>query len=237
MKHIYLVLLILISNTLSAQNLTQTIRGTIVDEHTQMQLVGVLVEAYIDSTKSGAITDVDGKFKLEEMPIGRYVLNFSYLGYENTGVSQLEVTSTKETILSIEMMEKVTTTATIIVRARKDKSKTINQMVTVSGRTFSIEESQRYAGSRGDVARMAQNFAGVQGADDSRNDIVVRGNSPMGVLYRLEGVDIPNPNHFSTAGTTGGPVSMLNNNVLENSDFLSGAFPAEYGNALSLIHI
>ena len=235
MKHIYLVLLILISNTLSAQNLTQTIRGTIVDEHTQMQLVGVLVEAYIDSTKSGAITDVDGKFKLKEMPIGRYVLNFSYLGYENTGVSQLEVTSTKETILNIEMMEKVTTTATIIVRARKDKSKTINQMVTVSGRTFSIEESQRYAGSRGDVARMAQNFAGVQGADDSRNDIVVRGNSPMGVLYRLEGVDIPNPNHFSTAGTTGGPVSMLNNNVLENSDFLSGAFPAEYGNATAAV--
>ncbi|MDC1431207.1 carboxypeptidase-like regulatory domain-containing protein, partial [Bacteroidia bacterium] len=235
MKHIYLVLLILISNTLSAQNLTQTIRGTIVDEHTQMQLVGVLVEAYIDSTKSGAITDVDGKFKLKEMPIGRYVLNFSYLGYENTGVSQLEVTSTKETILNIEMMEKVTTTATIIVRARKDKSKTINQMVTVSGRTFSIEESQRYAGSRGDVARMAQNFAGVQGADDSRNDIVVRGNSPMGVLYRLEGVDIPNPNHFSTAGTTGGPVSMLNNNVLENSDFLSGAFPSEYGNATAAV--
>ena len=138
MKHIYLVLLILISNTLSAQNLTQTIRGTIVDEHTQMQLVGVLVEAYIDSTKSGAITDVDGKFKLKEMPIGRYVLIFSYLGYENTGVSQLEVTSTKETILNIEMMEKVTTTATIIVRARNAKSKTINQMVTVSGRTFSI---------------------------------------------------------------------------------------------------
>jgi len=235
MKHIYLVLLILISNTLSAQNLTQTIRGTIVDEHTQMPLVGVLVEAYIDSTKNGAITDVEGKFKLEQMPIGRYLINFSYLGYENTGVSQLEVTSTKETILNIEMMEKVTTTATIIVRARKDKSKTINQMVTVSGRTFSIEESQRYAGSRGDVARMAQNFAGVQGADDSRNDIVVRGNSPMGVLYRLEGVDIPNPNHFSTAGTTGGPVSMLNNNVLENSDFLSGAFPAEYGNATAAV--
>ena len=82
---------------------------------------------------------------------------------------------------------------------------------------------------------MAQNFAGVQGADDSRNDIVVRGNSPMGVLYRLEGVDIPNPNHFSTAGTTGGPVSMLNNNVLENSDFLSGAFPAEYGNATAAV--
>ena len=115
MKGTQLVALaLLLSYSAFAQNLTQTIRGTIVDEHTQMPLVGVLVEAYIDSTKNGAITDVDGKFKLEGMPIGRYLINFSYLGYENTGVSQLEVTSTKETILNIEMTEKVTTTATII---------------------------------------------------------------------------------------------------------------------------
>ena len=157
------------------------------------------------------------------------------LGYEPTNLYQLEVTSSKEVVLNIALREKVTTTNTVVVTARKDKSKTINQSIKVSGRTFSIEESQRYAGSRGDVARMAQNFAGVQGADDSRNDIIVRGNSPTRVLYRLEGVDIPNPNHFSAAGTTGGPISMLNNNVLENSDFISGAFPAEYGNATAAV--
>lgn len=231
-----LVFIFLIVNSLAnAQNLTQTIRGTVVDQNTQEKLVGVLVEAYLDSSKSGAITDENGEFRLQKLPVGRYMLNFSYLGYENAGMSQLELTSSKEIVLTIEMIEKITTSSTIIVRASKDKSKTINQMVNVSGRTFSIEESQRYAGSRGDIARMAQNFAGVQGSDDSRNDIVVRGNSPMGVLYRLEGVDIPNPNHFSAAGTTGGPVSMLNNNVLQNSDFLSGAFPAEYGNATAAV--
>ena len=80
---------------------------------------------------------------------------------------------------------------------------------------------------------MASNFAGVQGADDSRNDIVVRGNSPIGVLWRLEGVDIPNPNHFAIAGTTGGPVSIINNKYLSNSDFFTGAFPAEYGNSIA----
>jgi len=229
------ILLLLICSSVLAQDLTQTIRGTVRDQTTQEPLVGVLVEAYLDSTRSGAITDESGKFRFDNKPVGRYTINFSYLGYENTGVSQLEVISTKETILNIEMVEKVTTSATIVVRATKDKTKTNNKMVSVSGRTFSIEESQRYAGSRGDVARMAQNFAGVQGADDSRNDIVVRGNSPIGVLYRLEGVDIPNPNHFSAAGTTGGPVSMLNNNVLDNSDFLSGAFPAEYGNATAAV--
>jgi len=121
----------------------------------------------------------------------------------------------------------------VVVNAKGDKEKTINKMATVSARTFSIEETQRYAGSLNDVARMAQNFAGVQGADDSRNDIVIRGNSPTGVLFRLEDVDIPNPNHFALNGTTGGPVSILNNNVLDNSDFMTGAFPAEYGNALA----
>ena len=80
---------------------------------------------------------------------------------------------------------------------------------------------------------MVSNFAGVSQADDSRNDIVIRGNSPTGVLWRLEGVPIPNPNHFSTLGSTGGPVSALNTNLLKNSDFITSAFPAEYGNALS----
>ena len=106
-------------------------------------------------------------------------------------------------------------------------------MTTVSARSFSVEESKRYAGSLNDVSRMAQNFAGVQGGNDSRNDIIVRGNSPTGILYRMEGIDIPNPNHFARFGTTGGPVSMLNNNVLSNSDFLTAAFPAEYGNAIA----
>ena len=79
----------------------------------------------------------------------------------------------------------------------------MNEMATVSARAFTVEETDRYAGSRGDPARMASNFAGVQGADDSRNDIVVRGNSPTGVLWRVEGVDLPNPNHFSVPGTGG----------------------------------
>jgi len=106
-------------------------------------------------------------------------------------------------------------------------------MATVSARTFSVEESQRYAGARNDVARMAANYAGVNTANDAVNDIVIRGNTPNGLLWRLEGVDIPNPNHFGGMGATGGPVSMLNNNVLSNSTFLTGAFPAEYGDAIS----
>jgi hypothetical protein len=80
---------------------------------------------------------------------------------------------------------------------------------------------------------MASNFAGVSGANDARNDIIIRGNSPSGLLWQLEGLNIPNPNHFGSLSSTGGPVSMLNNNVLDKSDFMTSAFPAQYGNALS----
>ena len=103
----------------------------------------------------------------------------------------------------------------------------------MSARQLSIDEAFRYSGTRNDPSRMAQNFAGVSGSNDARNDIVVRGNSPAGVLWRMDGIDIPNPNHFSTLGSTGGPVSILNINTLKNSDFLTSAFPAQYGNALA----
>jgi len=120
----------------------------------------------------------------------------------------------------------------VVITAVK-KGETINKAASTSARTFSVEESQRYAGARNDVSRMAANYAGVRASNDALNDIVIRGNSPAGLLWRLEGVDIPNPNHFGQVGATGGPISMLNNNVLSNSDFFTGAFPAEYGNAYS----
>src|SRR5690606_5335430 len=104
----------------------------------------------------------------------------------------------------------------VVVTGRK-KGEVINEMATVSATSFSVEETNRYAGSRGDPARMMSNYAGCQGTDDSRNDLVIRGNSPLGIIYRVEGVSIPNPNHFAVAGSTGGPVSILNNKFLDNS--------------------
>jgi hypothetical protein len=133
----------------------------------------------------------------------------------------------------VELEENAVQSAEVIVTAEQDKTQTVNKMSTVSARLFSAEEAARYAGSRNDPARMAANFAGVSGANDSRNDIIIRGNSPIGILWRLNGLDIPNPNHFGNAGSTGGPISILNNNTLGNSDFVSGAFAADYGNATS----
>lgn len=140
------------------------------------------------------------------------------------------VTSGKEVIIDIAMEESYKQIGEVLVKAN-NKEGTVNKLATVSARTFSMEEVNRYAGGRSDPARLAANFAGVSAPDDSRNDIVIRGNSPVGVLWRIDGMNVTNPNHFASVGTTGGAVSALNTNLLKNSDFFTSAFPAEYGNA------
>jgi hypothetical protein len=167
------------------------------------------------------------------VPLGRQTVVVSFIGYHSGQASNMIVHSARETVLYIELEEKVEITGEVTVYGNRRKDRALNEMASVSARAFTVEEAGRYAGSREDVARMAMNFAGVSGANDQRNDIIIRGNTPSGILWRLEDVDIPNPNHFAAAGTTGGPVGMLNNNTLRNSDFFTGAFPAEYGNAFS----
>ncbi len=219
----------------NGQELTQTIRGIIIEKSTGMPIPGAGIKLSSVNPIRITTTDDNGNFRFSEVPIGRHTLIFIAAGFNAATRNNIMLTSAKEMILNIELEEFITETEEVTVTADKGKENANNEMATVSARQFSFEETSRYAGNVNDVARMAQSFAGVGGSDDSRNDIIVRGNSPIGVLYRLEGVDIPNPNHFAIAGTTGGPVSMLNNNVLANSDFMTGAFASEYGNALSAV--
>lgn len=212
---------------------TQTVRGKIVDKYNKLPLPGANVILLDSDPLIGVSTDIDGKFRLENVQIGRIGIAVKYLGYNDVILKNLELTSGKELVLNVEMEQMVIQGEEVKIIAKVDKTNAQNKLATVSARGFTIEESQRYAGSMNDVGRMAANYAGVISADDSRNDIIIRGNSPTGLLWRLEGVDIPSPNHYSTFGATGGPVCMLNNNVLANSDFITGAFPAEYGNSLS----
>jgi hypothetical protein len=209
----------------------QTVKGRIIDKQSEMPLIGAAVQWKSDSITKGAVTDIDGHFKLEGIPFGRQELSVTYLGYDPLILPNVMVTAGKETVLNLRMEESLTQLDEVVVRAEVDKERPRNELATISARQFSMEEVQRYSGGRSDVGRLAANFAGVSTPDDSRNDIVIRGNSPTGVLWRLEGIPIPNPNHFSTFGTTGGPVSAVNPNLLANSDFLTSAFPAEYGNA------
>lgn len=232
MKTVLIFFTLMLSTLSISSQITQNIRGTIIDTDTKSPLIGANILVTNLESPFGAATDVNGNFTIKDVPVGRVDLKISYVGYEPKVMQNVELTSGKELILNLELRESIVMDE-VVVEADDKKEKAQNEMTTVSARTFSIEESMRYAGSLNDVARMAQNFAGVQGADDSRNDIVIRGNSPTGVLFRFEDIDIPNPNHFALNGTTGGPVSILNNNVLDNSDFMTGAFPAEYGNALA----
>lgn len=224
-----LLFFILLVSKLTAQ--TQTIRGVITDKETGQPLPGASVLLLNSDPIHGTASDIEGKFKLSGVIIGRHDLKFSFVGYKEIIISNLIVDAGRESVLNIQMEEKVMEVSEAVVTASKQKDKALNEMATVSGRQFSVEDTRRYPGTLSDPARMAQNFAGVTNSNDQRNDIIIRGNSPSGLLWRLEGIDIPSPNHFSAQGTTGGPISILNNNLLKNSDFFTGAFPAEYGNA------
>lgn len=209
---------------------TQTIKGVITDKQSQATIPGVNIVIVGSDPVKGATTDMDGHFKIADVNPGHYDLKVTYMGYKEIVVPNVVVTSGKEVSLDIGMEENVNSLKEVVISGTK-KNETNNEMTTVSGRSFSMEEVNRYAGGRSDPSRLAANFAGVSSPDDSRNDIVIRGNSPTGVLWRIEGLNIPNPNHFSTVGTTGGPVSAINTNMLKNSDFFTSAFPSEYGNA------
>ena len=230
---IFIILLMLFGLYSFAQDGVQTIKGTILDKASEIPLIGATVEVVSVDPPIGTTTDINGEFILSNTPVGRHVISISYLGYENTVIPNVMVTSGKEVVLDAKLEESIVKLDEVVITAKTDKDRTVNEMAAVSARTFSMEEVVRYSGGRNDVSRLVSNYAGVSTADDSRNDIVIRGNSPTSVLWRLEGIPIPNPNHFATLGTTGGPVSALNTNLLRNSDFLTSAFPSEYGNALS----
>jgi hypothetical protein len=227
------ILFILINTGLYSQDLTQTVRGKVVDSQTEAPLVGAVITIKNSNPLLGARTDIEGNFKIEKVPIGRRTIEASHIGYLPYSRENIFVTSNRETDLIVKLEESVISLNEVLITHKLKKDQSINQNAPVSARTFSIEETERYSGSIGDPARMASNFAGISALADQRNDIVIRGNSPLGLLWRLDGIDIPNPNHFASFGASGGPISILNNNLLTNSDFFTSAFPAEYGNALS----
>ncbi|MGL1886816.1 MAG: TonB-dependent receptor [Reichenbachiella sp.] len=212
---------------------TQTVRGRILDQDTQIPLIGASVVVLNADPIIGAISDVNGDFRLTNIPIGRVSLKISYIGYEDRTMANILVGAGKESVLDIKLIESFEKLEEIIITASDNKAEVLNEMSIVSARSFSVDETKRFAGSFADPARMVSGFAGVANQPEGNNDIVVRGNSPKGILWRLEGVEIPNPNHFANEGSTGGPINALNSNMLSDSDFMSGAFAPEYGNALS----
>ncbi len=212
------------------QTPTQNIRGMVIDAHTRETLPGANI--VLMGRNTGTITDTDGTFLLENVPVGRYNVRASFVGYEPAIIPELVVGSGKEVQLEIQLKPSRSELEELVVRPNVRKDRPRNNMAKVSARSFSVEEASRYAGAIEDPGRMAGNFAGVTTAGVHLNAIVVRGNAPKGLLWRLEGMDIPVPSHFAGANVAGGGgLTIFSSQMLENSDFYTGAFPAEFGNA------
>ncbi len=230
MKARLFLFFIFFSATIHAQY-KQQLRGTVVDMILQKPLPGATVT--ISTLQISVTTDEEGIFRFKDLPIGSYPVSITYAGFKAVSLENIAVSSGKETVLTIAMEALVKTEDEIVVKAGSKRNKPINDMSVVSARAFTVEETQRYAAAVNDPLRMAAAFPGVLAANDGANSIIIRGNSPTGLLWKMEGMDIPNPNHFSNAGNSGGGISILSAQLLGNSDFVTAAFAAEYGNALS----
>lgn len=235
MKSIFLSTFFLtLSLHLFAQPQSQIIRGMITDKITEQPLAGATIS--VEGTAQVAQADEKGRFFISNVPVGRIRVTISFSGYQSATIPEILVTSGKEVVLDIALEQQVAILSEVQISSSKVKKGNVsNEFAGNSARSFNIEEVTRYAGGRNDPSKLVSNFAGVISNNDSRNDIVVRGNSPAGVLWRIEGLPAPSPNHYATLGTTGGPISALNTNALKTSDFYSGAFPAEYGNATAAV--
>ncbi|MFY0608132.1 MAG: TonB-dependent receptor [Cyclobacteriaceae bacterium] len=228
-------LLITVNIGLTAQTLTQTIKGRLIDQQSKTPLVGATIVVANTDPILGTVTDVDGYYKISNVPLGRQTLTFSSVGYAPKTIPNVLVGSGKEVVLDLSLIESLEELKAVeIIASKNDAGQPRNEMATVSAISLSVEETGRMAATFDDPARAALSYAGVAtGGDDLLNEIVIRGNSPKGILWRLEGVEIPNPNHFAEVGSSAGGISMLSSNVLASSDFFTAAFPAQYGNATS----
>lgn len=233
-KHIFISIgLFVVVNLTFSQNITQTIKGQVYDREAHIGLPGATVILPGTDPLVGVITDNEGYFVIDSISVGRVNLQISFIGYESFYINELLVSSGKEIVLEIPMKEKFTQLEEVKVKPEFKKEKALNNMATLSARTFSIEDAQRYAGGMDDPSRLVSSFAGVTPNTIENNEIVIRGNAAKGILWRLEGAEIPAPNHLAGLFSGGGVNTMFSSNMLANSDFFTSAFPAEYGNALS----
>lgn len=233
MKKFILTLMAGAVSALAIAQPAQTVKGRVVDTESQQPVIGANVIVTSVTPIIGGVTDKEGNFRIEKVPVGRHSFKITSIGYDDAFVQEINVGSGKEVELNIKLTESFRALNEVVVKAQKENGAPLNDMVSVSGRSFTVDQTKRFAASVNDPARMAMSFAGVAATDDGSNQLIIRGNSPKGMLWRMEGVEIPNPNHFAQEGASGGGISALSANVLGNSDFLTGAFPAEYGNATS----
>ncbi|CAM3643667.1 carboxypeptidase-like regulatory domain-containing protein [Pontibacter korlensis] len=217
---------------LLAQDIKRNITGKVYDEISQEPLPFATIVLKSTDPPTVTTSDVNGHFVLEDVKVGRHTISTSMIGYDTYEIKEFLVSSGSVLSLNVGLQPSNKELDEVVVRV--SKSTPLNSMATLSSRQFTVEETQRYAGGMDDPARLATSFAGVANPSFSNNGISVRGNNPDGLLWRIEGVEVPSPNHFANLSVAGGGLlSAISSQVMSNSDFYTGAFPAEYGNAFS----
>ncbi|NQV50002.1 MAG: TonB-dependent receptor [Candidatus Marinimicrobia bacterium] len=230
MRYILLMTLYIVSSLpLTAQS-TGSIQGIVLDETTQQPIVGANI--IVPGTNRGAASDLEGKFIIDRLPLGTYLLRVDYIGYSPRTVSDIVVKLSHPAMVNIDIQESVLELEAAIVVADYF---TRSQDTPASTQVQSSEEIRRLPGGFEDVVRAISILPGVAQAEAGRNDLVVRGGSPSENLYIIDNIEVPNINHFGTQGASGGPQSFINLDFVDETSFSTGGFTAKYGDRLSSV--
>ncbi len=187
----------------------------------------------MESTQLGTTSDIDGNFSIENLKPGSYTIICSYLGFKNAVFYEIIISPTKPTVLNIPLIEEASLLDNVELKTSSFNNR--DEESPVSKRTISATEIYRNPGGNRDISKVIQVLPGVASTVSFRNDIIVRGGAPNENKFFLDGIEVPNINHFATQGSSGGPVGMINVNFIQNVDFYAGAFPANRGNGMSSI--
>ncbi len=228
MKTFFSFLFVLFSTQLFSQEGIIQGRITNLISNEPMPFVTVL----ISGTTSGTQSDIDGNYKLEKLEPGLYNLEFSFVGFKKKTVFEIQVSNAKPTFLDVQLEEDVQVLEDIVIKAiPNDKT----EESPLSLRTIGVNEIQRNPGGNRDISKVIQSLPGVTYTPSFRNDIIIRGGAPNENRFYLDGIEVPNINHFATQGSSGGPVGLINVDFIKQVEFYAGAFPANFGNALSSV--
>ena len=213
----------------------QSLKGVVKNSFTELPIADVKVQLLLnDSLISSTFTDTKGVFVFVKTPLSIYDISFSHIEYEAFILPDITLTSSRSENIEVGLVEAFKQLNELTINPHKDRSKNNNEMSTNSVKTIYVQDMQKLAGSLDDPIRVAGMMPGVTSdAAFSENFVSIRGNSPRGLKYQMEGVEVINPSHFARIGSSGGTFTVFSMQLLDKSDFFTGAFPAEYSNALS----
>ena len=206
------------------------IKGRVYDEISNEALIGATI--LIEGTTNGVTADLDGNYELKGLTPGLYNLVVSFIGYETQTIFEVQVFNSKSVVYDIAMKRSSDLLEEVVIVSDVFKQR---EESPVSLRTIGVAEIERNPGSNRDISKVLQSLPGVASSPNFRNDIIIRGGSPAENRFYIDGIEIPTINHFSTQGSSGGPVGLINVNFIKEVDFFTGAFPANRGNALSSV--